>query len=271
MQWEVGQGDRVGHRSVLDAVEDLLAQRLVKGAGHEVVLLGDAHLLGCLAEVRLVAWDGTVNPQLPENPLGPHVVRRLGLGQLRGPTSPEHRSTAQAIGDAGEADGHVRSPRKTPHLGSGHPGVRRRRRRRSQVHAGQVLDVLAQDIGPGVEDQDAVGAAAIADERMEREHRTERPTSDDDDVERSTIDTRRAGDRLVQAVAEVAAEHVPREIGVLGDRARHGRPAIPTAIGAVACRAPFNPPWNRAISLLGPSAHPKASAITDMNTLMPDR
>ncbi len=160
VQWEIGQRDRVGHRSALDAVEDLLAQRLVQGAEHEVVRLGDAHLLGCLAEVRLVAWDRTVNPQFAENPLGPHVVRRLGLGQLRGPPSPEHRATAQAVGEAGEADGHVRPPRKTPHLGSGHPGVRRRGRRGSQTHAGQVLDVLAHDVGPGVEDQDAVVAAA---------------------------------------------------------------------------------------------------------------
>ena len=256
MQWEIGQRDRVGHRSGLDAVEDLLAQRLVQGAEHEVIRLGDPHLVGCLAEVRLVAWDGTVQPELPEHPLGPHVVRRLGLGQLRGPPSPEHRATAQAIGDAGKADGHVRAPRKTPHLGSGHPGVRRRGRGRSELHAGQVLDVLAQDVGPGVEDQDAVIAAAIPDERMERERRTERPTSDDDDVERSTIDTRGAGDRLVQAVAEVAAEHVLREIRVLGDRARHGRPPVTTSIGAVVCRAPFNTPWNGAISLLGPSAHP---------------
>ena len=165
VQWEIGQRDRVGHRSALDAVEDLLAQRLVQGAEHEVVRLGDAHLLGCLAEVRLVAWDRAVNPQLPENPLRPHVVRRLGLDQLRGPPSPEHRATAQAVGEAGEADGHVRPPRKTPHLGPGHPGVSRRGRRRSQTEAGQVLDVLAKDVGPGVEDQDAMVAAAIARRR----------------------------------------------------------------------------------------------------------
>ena len=257
MQWEIGQRDRVGHRSVLDAVEDLLAQRLVKGAEHEVVRLGDAHLLGRLAEVRLVAWDRTVNPQLSENPLGPHVVRRLGLGQLRGPPSPEHRATAQAVGEAGEADGHVRAPRKTPHLGSGHPGVSRRGRGRSQLHAGQVLDVLAHDVGPGIEDQDAMVAAAIADDRMERERRTEGPASDDDDVERSTIDTRCAGERLIKPVAEVTAEHVLREIRVLGDRARHGRPVVSKPVGAVGCPVPFNAPSNGAMSLLGPSAHPE--------------
>ena len=225
MQRNVGERNGIRHRPRLDAVEDLLAERLVHGAEHEVVGLGDAHLLGCLAEVRLVAWDRAVKPELPEHPIRPHIRRCLGLDQLRRPPSPEHRATAEAIGEPGEADGHVRPPREPPHLGPGHAGVGRRRAEEgTRPRAGQVLDVLGEDVGPGVEDQNAVVAEAVAGQRLQGEYRAEGATSDDDDVERPTIDSGRAGDRLVQPVADVAAEHVLGEVRVLGGGARHAPP-----------------------------------------------
>ena len=73
MQGNVGERNGIRHRPRLDAVEDLLAERLVHGAEHEVIGLGDAHLLGCLAEVGLVAWDRAVNPEVPEHPIRPHI------------------------------------------------------------------------------------------------------------------------------------------------------------------------------------------------------
>ncbi len=82
---------------------------------------------------------------------------------------------------------------------------------------------------------------AIADERVEGEHRAEGATADDDDVERSTIDAGGAGDRLVEPVAEVAAEHVLGEVRVLGGGARHGRPVaaasggVPSRVGGSGC------------------------------------
>ena len=173
MQRKVGEGNGIAHRSCLDAVEDLLAQGFVQRAEQQLVGLGDAHLIGRLAEVRLVAWDRAVQAELSEHPIRPCVGRCLGLDQLRGPSSPEHRATTQAIGEAREADGHIRPPREPPHLGPRHPGVARRGRRRHQVEAGHVVGMLGQDVGPGIEDQDPVVAEAITREGLQGERGAE--------------------------------------------------------------------------------------------------
>ena len=218
------RGTASRHRARLDAVEDLLAQRLMHGAEHEVVGLGDAHLLGCLAEVRLVAWDRAVVAELPEHPIRPRAERRLGLDQLRRPPSPEHRATAQAIGEPGEADW-ARStatgaptPRPGPPRGrssTGGEGPGRGRAGSGRARGGR----RARRRGPG-----CGGAEAIAAEAVLGERRAEGATADDDDVERPTIDAGGAGDRLVEPVADVAAEHVLGEVRVLGDGAGHARP-----------------------------------------------
>ena len=123
-------------------------------------------------------------------------------------------------------------PGQTPDLGArravSHARVPKvldaRRARHRQPDQGQVLHVLRHRERTRLKNEHAMAALLVAREDVLREGGAEATPADHDHVERARVSADAligAGKRLIETVADVAAEHVTREIGRLRRRTRH--------------------------------------------------
>lgn len=213
---QFGQGNRGWHLMRGQPCGEQVAQGQVHVAEDEVVRLVRPDLDGRFLEVSAV--------QVLHHLGRPCGRGHLGVEQPRRPAAEEHGPAADAVGEAGEALRHVRPPGQAPHLRPRHAGIDGDRRRRAHPEVGQVLDVLGKHERPGLEHQDAVAGQPIAVEQVLGQDGPEGAAADDDDVERAGVrPASGAAQGLVQAVADVAAEHVLAEVGILrGGARRHG-------------------------------------------------
>ena len=216
VQGQLGERDRIRDGVVVDALAELRAQGGVQLAEDEVVRRGRADLLGGLTEIA-VAASRQRPVEVGQEGRRPHG-RRLGRQQLRRPAAEVHRAAAEAVGQAGKTARHVGAPRHAPDLGAGNAGVDRDRPGYVQAEYGQVLDVFGEHKPARFEHQRAARPRLVDVQKVLRKDRSEGAAADNDHVERTRVGVETwiaAGEGLIEAVADVASEHVAGEIGVL--------------------------------------------------------
>src|SRR5215475_3641229 len=96
---------RVAYLAGGEAVEKLLSHRAVQVPEDEVVRLSDADLIARLAKIAFTAVRQILRRQFIQRGLGPKVFRQFRIEQPRRPAAPEHRTSANTVGQAGKADG----------------------------------------------------------------------------------------------------------------------------------------------------------------------
>ncbi len=126
-------------------------------AEDEVVGRGDADLLGGFAEVPVI--------QVGHDGRWPAVPGHLLVEQLRRPAAPEQRAPADAVGKTREPLGHVGVPGQPPDLVA-RALVGRRRAGWVKPQHRQVLHVLIQDEGAGLQDRDPMAVGRVEGEQV---------------------------------------------------------------------------------------------------------
>src|SRR5207247_9110980 len=105
---------------------------------------------------------------------------------------------------------------QAPDFGAGNAGISYRWSGRRQTQRRQVLGMLGEHERAGLENEDTVTAKVVAIEQMLGKRAAERPATDDHEIERPrTGPPGRACQRLVKTVADIPAEHIVAEDGIL--------------------------------------------------------
>jgi hypothetical protein len=135
VQWQVRQRNRFRHIAGDDPFRELLPHRAMQRAVDEIIRARDADLFRGFAKIAAV--------EIVDHGRRPRRLRHLRIGvgveQLRRPSAPEHRTSADAVRQAREPDRHVRSPRQSPAFLSQRPGITRDRTGRGDADHRQIL------------------------------------------------------------------------------------------------------------------------------------